>query len=72
MDEKESALSKMLTKISNEEIAEAVRERARVEFQKNIRAQGQLLVDSNFLNSLIKMPATADTYNYELRRIIEF
>ena len=62
----------MLTKISNEEIAEAVRERARVEFQKNIRAQGQLLVDSNFLNSLIKMPATADTYNYELRRIIEF
>jgi len=72
VDEKESALSKMLTKISNEEIAEAVRERARVEFQKNIRAQGQLLVDSNFLNSLIKLPATADTYNYELRRIIEF
>ena len=72
MDEKESALSKMLTKISNEEIAEAVRERARVEFHKNIRAQGQLLVDSNFLNSLIKLPATADTYNYELRRIIEF
>jgi len=72
VDEKESTLSKMLTKMSREELAQALRERARIEFQDTIKDKGKLLTDSNFLNSLIKMPGTADTYDYELRRIIEY
>jgi hypothetical protein len=31
-----------------------------------------MLVDPNFLNSLVKMPGTLETYQYELRKIVEF
>ena len=72
VDEKESTLSKMLTKMSQEEVAQALRERTRIEFQDTLKDEGKLLTDSNFLYSLIKMPGAADTYDYELRRIVEY
>ncbi len=71
--EKESTLSKMLNKMNNQDIDQAIREHGREIFSKELRAQGEILMDSNYLSSIVKMhPGTADTYFYELGRIVEY
>jgi hypothetical protein len=70
--EKESMLSKMLKKMSNEEILIARREQERENFNNNIRKKYGKILDANYLDQIIQMqPGVAETYFYELKKIVE-
>jgi hypothetical protein len=70
--EKDSTLSKMLNQMSTEEFLIAKRELERDIYSSSLRVKAEFLLDPKYMDQIISMqPGTAETYFYELRKLIE-
>ncbi|TNV71990.1 hypothetical protein FGO68_gene12003 [Halteria grandinella] len=73
LPKREITLTKMLSAMSQEDLLSNQQRKAQVKsFAKHLRGQSELLLSEAYLSQVIRLhPGVAETYFYELRKIVE-
>jgi hypothetical protein len=72
LPKREIVLTKMLSQMSEEELTSHKRKAHLKSFARHLRSQSDFLLNETYLNQVICMyPGVAETYFYELRKIVE-